>query len=173
MSNPSNVDSQNAAALTTRKTVTVACKLPHGVVIRDHQKGVVHDPVLGGGTRKVDVYRSVGPKIRIKGPVVPPAFIRLVEVVGGYAITSGIDADVFVRWMNWNRDAPFVQNLLIYGHEDRDHVLGWAREHGAVKSGVEPLDVTMKSEKGRMVYGDDRINRAGAEQVVDGKVEAA
>lgn len=173
MSNPSNVDKQNEAALSTRKTVTVACKLPHGVVIRDHTEGAVHENVMGGGSRKVKVYRPIGPKIRIKGPTVPVAFVRLVEVVGGYAITSGIDADVFGRWMSWNKDAPFVRNLLIYGHEDRDHVLGWAREHGAVKSGVEPLDVTMKSENGRQVYRDERINRAGAEQVVDGKVEAA
>lgn len=173
MSNPSNVDKQNEAALTTRKTVTVACKLPHGVVIRDHLEGVNHENVMGGGTRKVKVYRPVGPKIRIKGPTVPVAFIRQVEVVGGYAITSGVDADVFARWMQWNREAPFVRNLLIYGHEDRDHVLGWAKDHGAVQSGVEPLDVTMIHKNGKQVYADPRINRAGADLVVDGKVEAA
>jgi hypothetical protein len=155
------------------KTVVIACKLPHGIIIRDQEETIVHENVMGGGTRKVKLYRPVGPRIRVKGPVVPDAFIRSVEVVGGYAITEGVDADVFGRWMNWNKDAPYVVNKLIYGHEDRDNVLGWAREHGDVRSGVEPLDVTMKTHNGRQVYADERIARAGADLVVDGKVAAA
>jgi hypothetical protein len=169
----SNVDQNNAAALTTRKTVTVACKLPHGVVIRDFVKTVAHENVMGGGSRKIDVFRPVGKRIRIKGPQVPTPFLRLVEVVGGYAITDGIDAEVFSRWMNWNRDSQAVQSELIFGFEDRDKVIGMARERAAVKSGVEPLDVTMIHQNGRMVFKDERIARSGADVVMDNKVEDA
>lgn len=161
------IDDKNAAALTTRKTVTVACKLPHGIKIRDHEEGVTHENVMGGGTRKQKVFRPVGPVIRIKGPLVPKEFIRMVEVVGGYAITEGVDAVVWDKWIRWNREATFVENQLIFGDESGDKVRGWAREHAGVRSGLEPLDVSMKSENGRMVYRDERVIRAGADQVVD------
>lgn len=151
-------------------TVTVACKLPHGIVIRDYVKGSFNENVMGGGTREVDVFRPVGPKIRIKGPTVPAAFVRSVEVIGGYAITEGVPADVFARWIDWNKDAPAVRNDLIFGHENRGRVVAWAKEHASAKSGVEPLDVSMKSQNGRMVYSDERVTRAGADQVVDDKV---
>lgn len=169
----SNIDDNNAEALTTRRTVTVACKLPHGIKIRDHAESVFHENVMGGGTRKVKVFRPVGPIIRIKGPVVPLAFIRLIQVEGGYAITDGIDADVWGRWMNWNRDSDAVTRHLIFGDEKRDKVLAMAREFSAVKSGLEPLDVGMKlNSDGRMIYNDERVRTAGADQVIDEKVSA-
>jgi hypothetical protein len=168
-----SIDDKNAEALTSRKTVTVACKLPHGVVIRDFAKTVQHENVMGGGSRKVDVYRPVGKRIRIKGPQVPTPFLRLVEVVGGYAITDGIDAEVFGRWMKWNEDSPAVTGKLIFGFEDRDKVLGTAREYASVKSGVEPLDTSMIQKNGRWVYQDERITRSGADVVMDNKVDAA
>jgi hypothetical protein len=169
----SAIDEKNAAALTTRKTVTVACKLPHGIKIRDHEEGTTFENVMGGGTRKIKVFRPIGPVIRIKGPQVPTEFIRLVEVVGGYAITEGVDAEVFARWMRWNAEMPAVQNLLIFGGEERDKVLGMARERATIKSGLEALDVSMKSENGRMVYNDERVIRAGADQVVDNALQAS
>lgn len=168
-----SIDDKNAEALTTRRTVTVACKLPHGVVIRDFVKTTTHELVMGGGNRKVETFRPVGKRIRIKGPQVPTPFLRLVEVVGGYAITDGIDAEIFGRWLNWNRDTTMVTSELIFGHEDRDRVIGMARERANVKSGVEPLDVGMVHQNGRMVFKDERITRSGADFVVDNKVEEA
>jgi hypothetical protein len=170
----STIDEKNAEALTTRRTVTVACKLPHGIKIRDYIEGKFHENVMGGGTRPVKVFRPVGPVIRIKGPQVPTVFIRLVEVVGGYAITDGIDADVWGRWLNWNKDSDAVTRNLIFGDEKRDKVLARAREFASIKSGVEPLDVSMKlNSEGRMVYNDERVVSAGADQVIDNKVDAA
>lgn len=168
-----SIDEKNAEALTTRRTVTVACKLPHGIMIRDFAKTVSHELVMGGGNRKVETFRPVGKRIRIKGPQVPTPLLRFVEVVGGYAITDGIDADIFGRWMNWNKDSPAVEGKLIFGSEDRDRVLGMARELASVKSGVEPLDVGMVQQNGRMVFRDERIVRSGADFVVDNKVEDA
>lgn len=168
-----SVDKQNEQALTTRTTVTVACKMPHGVMIRDFAETKFMVDVLGGGKRPEKVFRPVGRPIRIKGPVVPAQFIRLVEVVGGYAITEGVDAQVFARWIDANEEAPFVTNKLIYGHEDGARVRAWAKEHAAIKSGMEPLDVSMRSEKGRMIYNDQRVAIAGADAVIDGALELA
>lgn len=162
---------KNAAVIAEAITVTVACKMPHGVVIRDFAETKYMVDVLGGGKRPEKVFRPVGRPIRIKGPIVPEVFVRLVEVVGGYAITEGVDAKVFARWIDANAEAPFVTNRLIYGHEDGARVRAWAKENASVKSGMEPLDVSMRSKAGQMVYADERISLAGADQVVDGKLE--
>jgi hypothetical protein len=170
---PQQIDKNNEKALTTRTTVTVACKMPHGVQIRDFVAAEVMVDVLGGGKRPEKIFRPVGRPIRIKGPVVPDQFIRLVEVVGGYAITEGVDAKIFARWIESNAEAPFVTNNLIFAHEDGARVRAWAKEHDAIKSGMEPLDVSMRSQAGRMVYSDPRVATAGADAVVDGKAEPA
>jgi len=153
-------------------TVVVACKLSHGIKIQDYEKGVAHENVMGGGTRKVPIYRPVGPKYRIKGPNVPDALKPLVEIVGGYAITVGMPKDVFERWLSWNEDQPFVKNHLIFGDEDGDKVRGMAREFAEKKTGMEPLDTKMKmNDEGRMQFVDERIKNAGAIGVVDGKLD--
>lgn len=164
-------EAQKAAAEATATTVFVACKLPHGIIIRDFVEGTVNENVLGGGSREVKVFRAVGRRYRVKGPNVPTQFIPLIEVHGGYAITAGLPVDVFRRWIEWNKDTDFVRNELIYGHESKDAVVGWAKERASQRSGVEPLDVSMKNVDGRMVFKDERIPRAGAAQVVDGKLE--
>ena len=84
-------------------TVTVACKLPHGIIIRDRIESSVNENILGGGTRKVKVFRPTGPRIRIKGPTVPSVFIRHVEVVGGYAITEGVELLILKVLINVNQ----------------------------------------------------------------------
>jgi hypothetical protein len=157
----------------SNKTLTVACKMPHGVVIRDFQKKTEFEPVFGQAEkRKVDVYRPIGPKIRIKGPMVPNVFIRAIEVIGGYAITEGVPADVYERWAEANKESPFIVNQLIYAHENGARVRDWAKDHTAVKSGMEPLEVSMKmTPDGRQVFTDERVTRAGADQVVDGKAD--
>ena len=157
--------------LSSSSTVVVACKMPHGLIIRDHVKTTVKDPILGGGFRPSDVWRPVGPRIRIKGPQVPALFIRMVEVVGGYAITERVPADVFRRWIDWNKDSSAVVNNLIYGHENGDRVRDWAREHERVKSGLEPLDARMITKEGRQIYADERVVRAGADLVQAGNVK--
>lgn len=157
----SQTDRQNEKALSSRNTtVTVACKLPHGLVIRDFMATKVEETMLGGMTRTVTVHRPVGNAIRLKGPTVPPLMIRSVEVVGGYAITEGIDGKVFANWLDANKDAPYIRNELIYGHEDGARVRAWAKDHASVRSGFEPIDTSMRSEAGRMVYSDKRVRAA-------------
>jgi len=155
------------------KTVTVACKLPHGIVIRDFEERAEYEPVYGQAERReVSVFRPVGPKIRIKGPTVPGIFARLVEVHGGYAITEGVPADVFERWMKHNENSQFVTSMMIYGHENKARVIDWAKDRDSIKSGMEPLSVAMKmSDDGRQVFKDERVRSAGADQVVDDKVQ--
>lgn len=154
------------------KSVVVACKLPHGIKIRDYEEGSANELVMGGGTRKVKVFRPVGPTYRIKGPNVPDALRPMVEVIGGYAITQGMPADVFERWMKSNKDSLYVKNELIFGDESGDTVRGKARELANKKTGLEPLDTKMKlNDEGRMQFVDERLKQRGLNQVVDGALE--
>jgi hypothetical protein len=145
----------------TPRVFTVACKLPHGIKIRGYEKRTERVNVMGGGTREIEIWRPVGKYIRIKGPNVPLQFRALVEIIGGYAITSGVPADVFEQFMEHNQDSDFVRNDMIYGHEQRGRVISWAKERESLKTGFEPLDVTMRSKEGRMVIADERLASNG------------
>jgi hypothetical protein len=157
--------------MTTNRTVTVACKLPHGLIIRDFVKVTEQEPAPGG-YRVFEVFKQTGPRYRLKGPAPAEArgslFIRSIEVVGGYAITEGIPADVFERFIDANKNSAFIVNQLIYGHEDGRRVRSWARDRESLRTGFEPLDVTLKSHRGTFVHADERIPRIrGTSLVVD------
>jgi hypothetical protein len=149
------------------EVVTVACKLPHGIKIRMYAKREEREQVLGGGVRDVTIWRPTGKYIRIKGPNVPAQYRALVEVIGGYALTSNVPADVFEHFMEHNKDSEFVKNNMIYGHKQRGRVISWAREHERQKTGVEPLDVTMKSKEGRMIISDERLVTNGVSAAME------
>jgi hypothetical protein len=154
---------------TTNRSVAVACKLPHGLVVRDFVKVTRSEPTLGGGSRAFEVYEHVGPRYRLKGPAPALArnpITRSTEIVGDYAITEGIPADVFERFVEANKQSAFIVNQLIYGHEDGRRVRSWARDHEKTKTGFEPLDVTPTSRGGQMVVADARIPAIRGHHVV-------
>lgn len=151
----------------SNRVVTVACKLPHGIKIRDHVERTEFENVMGGGTRKVKRWRPMGKIYRIKGPNVPLQFLRLIEVVGGYAITTGIPLNIFERWLEWNKGSAMVRNHLIFGGENRDDVIAKAKEYESSKTGVEPLDTRMKkNSEDRLVFVDERMRTAGIEEAM-------
>ncbi|MDG4874187.1 hypothetical protein P9273_03625 [Mesorhizobium sp. WSM4935] len=124
-------------------TVTVACKLPHGLVLRLHKMEDVNEPTAGGGFRKVKRAQVVGEPVTIKGYSRP--FDRRTEqapaaVTSSYALTRGVDADFFKAWLDQNKDLDAVKNNLIWAHDDTDMVEGFIKEHAAQKSGFEPVD---------------------------------
>lgn len=68
------------------KTVTVACKLPNGLVI-DHK----------------------GREVVLTGANAPTS-------VGGFGLTPNVDADWFDDWMASNLDMPVVANEIIFAN---------------------------------------------------------
>jgi hypothetical protein len=65
--------------------VTIACKLPNGLVLRLSAAG-----------------RRTGPRYVVKGSE------------GGYALTEGIPKDFWERWLRQNKDAPCVVKKLVF-----------------------------------------------------------
>lgn len=121
-------------------TVTVACKLPHGLFLRNFTMIERDEPVMGGGTKVAKVAQEKGDRIRINGVAVPFGAIPNYPIVGGYALTQNVDADFWNEWLRANRDSDVVKNKLIFAHATPAQAHDQSTEQQKVRSGLEPID---------------------------------
>ena len=119
-------------------TVTVACKIPNGLELRAMESYEWHEPVMGGGTRPVTLFRQKGDSVVVKGPAAPEG-VGIVNP-GGYHMTSGIDADFWAAWLEQNKDTPLVKSHMVYALAREDSAISKGRELADTKSGMERLD---------------------------------
>jgi hypothetical protein len=123
------------------ETVTVACKLPHGLVLRVFDMKPVEEPLPGGGTKKVAKAFARLQTVTLNGylekytPGLAPA-----AKGSSYALTHGVDKEFFDVWMKQNHDLDAVRNGLIFSDEKPDMLLDQAREFADTRSGLEPVD---------------------------------
>lgn len=140
-----------------RDVVSVACKLPNGLILRGFDERKEVELVLGGGTRDVEVHRPNGDQVVIGGTMArfgdprPP-----ILTAGGYRITRDVPRALWEQWLNANRNSDLVRNHLVYAHEHHDHVEDWSREHAAAVSGLEGID---PDNPGKRVRGIVRAER--------------
>lgn len=92
------------------ETVTVGCKLPHGL------------------------------KVKLDGVEVTFNGANSSRVVGGYGLTEGIDKDFFDKFMAVHADLPYVKNELIFAQEKANSAVSAAKERADEKTGFEGLD---------------------------------
>lgn len=129
------------------KTVTVACKLPSGMILRLFRPEMRLEPVVGGGSREVKVYHPLPDTVIINGNAVPqngqaPAFtiLNAHRRGDGFGLTYNVSADFWYQWLEANKDAQYVKEGLIWAYADQDSVNDKAKDLDAVKSGLEPLN---------------------------------
>lgn len=152
-------------------TVTIGCKLPNGLVLRIFRMEEEAEPVMGGGSRMRKVARQIGEAIEVKGYSKPFGEEPRAQIIGGYALTPGIDGDFWELWWNQNQSSAIVRNGLIFAHDRTEDTAAQAKEQKATWDGLAPLipDVDRRIPK--------RIDRNGklipAIQKFDGKTEAA
>ncbi len=91
--------------------ITVACKLPQGLVLE-----------LGGKTVNVNGWRNSEAKI-----------------FSGYGITENVDKDFFDKWLKVHKNQPYVKNDLIFSQGGKDSAQAKAAELAEIKAGLEPL----------------------------------
>lgn len=120
-------------------TVTVGCKLPHGIYLEN-----IDPKVFDGVDKKEGVQaRPSGQRVRIHGNA-RPVGVEIPEdapqIVSGYAITPGVPADFWDTWLSQNKDAPFVKAGLIFAHAKADSTIAMARDGKKIRSGFEGLD---------------------------------
>lgn len=151
----------NLEAIKADRTVTVGCKLPGGLILRQYEMQVFNQPVMGGGVQKEKRAVQVGDEIRLRGNAVPvlAAVPRGLVIEGGYALTSGVPADFWEKWHAANKDSPLVKNRIVFAYGDTEGATSIAREQEEIKTNLEPLDMTMKSEAGREFPTDTRVPR--------------
>lgn len=140
-------------------TVTVACKLPHGLILQLHEMVETQEPVMGGGFRSFKIARAVGEQVRIRGNAIPFGKIPNYEIKSGFALTPNVNAQFFRRWMKDNQDHDVVKNNLIFAFEKTDSVVSKAKELKDELSGLEPLDMSKVTRNGKEMTADLRIPR--------------
>lgn len=125
-------------------TVSVACKLPNGLILQcDHM--VEHrEPVMGGGFKEVQQARRLEETYVIAGAAVDIDKIKAGNIehliIGGYAITPGIPKEFWDRWLDQHKEMEIVRKSMIFAHTSDNSVRDQARDGGSLLSGLESID---------------------------------
>lgn len=141
------------------ETVTVACKIPAGLVLQCYTMEENQEPMFGGGTRTVSVARPNGEPVRIAGPAKYFGEEPRAQVVAGYALTHNVDKEWWDNWEVANAQSPLIKNNLLFAYKGPSRAEAVAREHVAVRSGIEGLNTSTRTEQGRQVPVDPRWPR--------------
>ena len=158
-------------APTASKTVTVGCKLPHGLLLRLFEMAEKTVDVIGGGQRVVKEAinaHAVDKVVKINGYAVPHGMRSDVAVVGGdtgFALTLGVDREFFEHWLDQNKDTDMVRKGFIFAAGGEQSARDSAKEKKALKNGMEPLDPNNLPRVGKMKIKkydpkDDRVEAA-------------
>jgi len=121
-------------------TVTVACKLPMGLLLRTFEMRKVRQLSQAGTAMDVD---EAFPKERqhfIYGVAFKKGEMPKSAHADGFALTPGVPAELWNEWHEQNKDSDLVRNGLIFAHGDERSVKSQAVDHAKQKSGLERLD---------------------------------
>lgn len=124
-------------------TVTVGCKLPGGLILRLFEFREQPEPILGGGTKMVQMSTEVGERVIIHGCAAPHGQSPAAPLTNqGYALTFNVPAEFFENWLEQNRDMDMVRNGLIFAASSTNasDVNAKSRERDGIRSGMEPLE---------------------------------
>lgn len=141
---PSITPSRPAAG--NHDTVTVGCKLPNGLILRNYAWHPHRDALAGGGFSDSKIARRIDDtQYVVHGNTVRFADLRAGNlpdhsIVGGFGLTSGIPRDFWERWLELNKDTALVKNGLVFAHEEELSARSMAKERAALRSGLEPID---------------------------------
>ncbi len=162
---PPLVQKRPVAAKTAR-TVTVACKIPPGLVLQlQREENRMED--TRDGPRPRAYWVKYGRTYTVKGPAYPvgtppKGFPKPPIIEGGYALTPGIPKDFWDQWAKQNEQAPYFQKPdgaehgMIFAYPDMEDVVVAAAEQDKLLSGLEPISLD-EDAKGRLT--DRRLPR--------------
>jgi hypothetical protein len=138
--------------------VTVACKIPNGLILQVYDMVDHDEPVFGGGVRVVKRAVQIGQRVKINGPARYMGLELPHDIKGGCGLTYGVDADFFSKWLEQNKTAPYVKNGLVFAQPSGKaaEIDAQIKDHKKLKSGMEPLDLKNMPEefKGRIEKAD-------------------
>lgn len=118
-------------------TVSIACKLPSGLQLCIYNMEDTSEPVMGGGWKTVKRAIEIG-RVTIRGAARRP--FDDPRILGGYAITENVDADVWEKWLKDNEGCDLVKKGLIFAAPKLADVQAHARAGRDVRNGFEEID---------------------------------
>lgn len=139
--------------------VTVACKLPNGILLRVFDWIERDIPVMGGGVKTVRESMPMGEPVMIRGNATPHGEVPTMLLAGGYALTPNVDKETWLAWLKQNEGSDLVKQRLIFAHDRTEHAEGQAREQASLRSGLEPVDPGTTKVGERTVSKDPRMPR--------------
>ena len=121
------------------RTVTVACKIPNGIVMQlyEMRDGIEPGP---GGVRTIKIAHKTHDPIKINGPALAFGEMPRFTIICGFALTPGVDAVFWEKWKDQNFDNDAVKAGLITAWPTVVDAEAYARDHKTLKSGLEPID---------------------------------
>lgn len=125
-------------------TVSVACNCPNGLLLRVHREVKNRAPRGPNGMEPDSVWhpdQSVKP-VRVRGPNIgrgaDAGNVRHV-ISGGYAITRNVPKNLWLRWLEENKESPLVLNRMVFACNTTNEAESETMKEANV-SGFEPLD---------------------------------
>lgn len=128
-------------------TVTVACKLPHGLLLRVFEAREVRE---AGTNVTVKQYVELPFQQEVQGFSHEQNRAPHCQFTSGYALTFGIDKDLWDKWLEQNKNTDIVKNGLIFAHSDMASVEAEGREKEKVRSCFERIDRNEMPNTGRI-----------------------
>lgn len=120
-------------------TISVACKVPNGLVLQVFTSTEAQEPVMGGGYKKI-MQAHVAWRHKVNGPAVPEGRGSPYPIFYDYALTHGVDADHFAKWLEQNKDSDVVKHGFIKAHLKPSELEAHAKDHADVKTGLERVN---------------------------------
>lgn len=124
--------------------VTVACKMPNGLVLQLEQKVEIREPLPSGGVREVTQWRRTPDVIEVKGNAVNFESLRrgmqMPAIEGGFGLTHGVPKAFWDQWLEAHKDDDIVRRGLIFAVKTEQEARKEAATRSDIKSGLEPIN---------------------------------
>lgn len=120
--------------------VTVACKLPMGMILRTFEMREVTQLTQAGTAMKVPMAQAEERKHFVNGPSHPQNKAPKCDLRDAFALTPGVPADLWAKWLDQNKDSDIVRNGLIFAASDDRSVKANAADNSKQMSGLERLN---------------------------------
>lgn len=125
---------------TGKETVTVACKIPQGLVLQIHEKRTMKVVATHGVTEE-ERYFPKGEPFVLNGSAHAQNEGPRCRTVGAFAITHGVPKDMWEMWMEQTgRHHPAVLSGMLFAFPDEDRTIAAAKEKRKIVTGLERLN---------------------------------
>lgn len=150
---------------TAQKTVTIACKIPMGIVMQEFRMMDEREQTPNG-VRDIKVARPTGKAAIINGNATAPNKMRFdangrpVHITaGGYAFTPNVDADLWENWREHYKDHPWIKNRMVFAVAKPHEAEAISRENEARRSNLEPMNPAgdPRAPNRRSLIGEGRV----------------